>query len=264
MPTESLDELLDRIGELHAKGESREARKLLKSARKAHPDELGLVEWEAVFTVDDGDHEAALKILDRVLATDASRVFAARERAQVLENLWMFDDARKQLEQLLRKIPEEWLPIDEAEARHSLACCLDRLEQGEAAERQFREAARLAPDEFFVPSRHGAAEFEAIVKRSLEAIPEDLKPSLEQVHVVVRNYPLLGAPDPYALGLYDGLPRTERTHADRDHLDTVFIFQRTHEIFVKPEDLAEEIWKTVVHEIAHHFGLGEDDMGEYA
>jgi len=263
-PDDAIDEALDSISDLYEEGDVKQARKELKRARKAYPGELGFVEWEAVLAADEGELERALKILDEVLAADPSRVFAMRERAHVLEELWMFDEARKQLEKLFKDFPEEWSDLDEAEVRHSLGCCLDRLGNHEAADRELRAAARLAPDEFFVPPRRSLQEFEAVVERSLDSIPEDFKPYLEQVRIVVRDYPPLGSPDPYALGLYDGLPRTERTHADRDHLDTVFVFKRTHELFVHPEDLEEEIRKTVVHELAHHFGLGEDDMGEYA
>ena len=59
--------------------------------------------------------------------------------------------------------------------------------------------------------------------------------------------------------------QAERTHEVEDHLDQVFIFKRNLEIdFPDPDELREEIRKTVVHEIAHHFGMTDDEMGDYA
>lgn len=144
------------------------------------------------------------------------------------------------------------------------ACELDRAGRAAEADEEFQRAAALDP-EFLVPPRLSRREFDRIVAESLDSIPESFDPYLQQVAVVVRDYPDEIDADPDLLGLYVGIPRTERTHEVEDHLDQVFIFKRNLEIdFPDLDELREEIRKTVVHEIAHHFGMEDDEMGEYA
>lgn len=155
--------------------------------------------------------------------------------------------------------------LDEAEILFENACELDRQGRVAEAEAEFRRAADIAPEEFQAPPRLGPEEFDRIVAESLDCIPERFDPFLHQVSVVVRDYPGEIGADPDLLGLYVGIPRTERTHEVEDHLDQVFIFKRNLEIdFPDLDELREEIRKTVVHEIAHHFGMTDDEMGEYA
>jgi predicted Zn-dependent protease with MMP-like domain len=261
-----VDTALDRIEALYEDEDFERARKELQRALKAFPDDLTLREWQAVFTADDGQLEKALSILDGVLSAEPDRAFAARERAAVLADLWRFDEARAQLEALLERGLVGDDPLEEALARHDLGEILDRLGRPADADRQYRKAARLAPDDCPVPLRLPRDEFEHLVADAAASIPAALQPYLDQVSIRVADYPTPGrAPAPDILGLYDGLPRTERGHDDRGHLDTVHIFQRNHETLgLTLEELREEVRKTVIHEIAHHFGLGEEDMGEYA
>ena len=73
-----------------------------------------------------------------------------------------------------------------------------------------------------------------------------------------------GREESVQLGLYVGLPRTARGDADRDHLDRIVVYQRPHELQCPDADaIAEEVARTVVHEVAHHFGLEHGEMGEY-
>lgn len=155
--------------------------------------------------------------------------------------------------------------LEEAQMHFEEACELDLEGRAAEADREFRRAAAIAPEEFPVPPRLSRKEFDRIVAESLDSIPERFDPYLSQVSVAVRDYPHEIDADPDLLGLYVGVPRTERTHELEDHLDQIFIFKRNLEIdFPDPDELREEIRKTVVHEIAHHFGMSEDEMGEYA
>jgi len=80
----------------------------------------------------------------------------------------------------------------------------------------------------------------------------------------VQPWPPPDADDPLQLGVYDGIPRPARTVATADHLDHVVLFQRPHEIACADDAaLREEIRKTVVHELAHHFGLEDGALGDY-
>jgi predicted Zn-dependent protease with MMP-like domain len=259
MRRESADDVLSLIEDLYDDGRFPEAQRELQRARSVFPDNLTLLEWEAVFASEEGRFLEALDLLERVLAKEPERSFALREKAGVLRELGRFEDA---LEALVRVGPEE-----EQEAHHaySLAICQDRLRKEAEAERNFRQAARLAPAEFPRPPRLARKEFEAIVRRSVKSIPKRFQPYLKNVEFVVEDYPEPTDPDPFILGLYEGIPRTERDAEQPDHPDRVILFKRNLEIeFPERAALEEEIRKTVVHEIAHHFGLGEEEMGEYA
>jgi predicted Zn-dependent protease with MMP-like domain len=156
-------------------------------------------------------------------------------------------------------------PEEEAWLRFERGSCLDRAGREAEADAELARAAALAPEEFPLPLRLEAAAFDRLVAEALDSLPERFDPYLRQVVVAVRDYPARGDPDPHILGLYVGVPRTERGPGQEEHLDQVFIFKRNLELMVRDAaELREEIRKTVVHEIAHHFGLGEEDMGEYA
>ncbi|MCU1537040.1 MAG: hypothetical protein JWP82_1391 [Humibacillus sp.] len=105
------------------------------------------------------------------------------------------------------------------------------------------------------------AEFEAAVGDALDSIPEDLARAMDNVVVLVESEP--PADDPDLLGLYDGVPLTERDGSwEAGALpDRITIFQGPLERYATtPEQLREEIAVTVVHEIAHHFGIDDEEL----
>ena len=66
------------------------------------------------------------------------------------------------------------------------------------------------------------------------------------------------------LGLYDGIPLTERSVDDSGNLpDVIYIFRNAHlEMNLPRDELIEEIVTTLVHEIAHYFGIDDDHLDE--
>jgi predicted Zn-dependent protease with MMP-like domain len=115
------------------------------------------------------------------------------------------------------------------------------------------------------------AEFEGLVDEALASVPERFKTFLANTAVVVEDEPSAEvraemelAPDETLYGLYEGVPLTERTTADDTIPDRVVIY-RTPLVEEFADDRAairREIRITVLHEIGHHFGLDEDDLGE--
>ena len=116
-------------------------------------------------------------------------------------------------------------------------------------------------------------EFEAAVGDALDAIPGELADQMDNVVVLVRDEPepeLLTADDynedglPTLLGLYDGVPLTERDDAWSVVLpDRILIFKGPLERWCSNrEELSAEIGVTVIHEIAHHFGIDDDRLHE--
>ena len=111
-------------------------------------------------------------------------------------------------------------------------------------------------------------EFEEAVDDAIDLIPDDLAQAMDNVAIfVVEEYePRPGEPaDTELLGLYEGTPLTERdSWWEAGSLpDRISIFRgplmRACE---SHDDLVEEILVTVVHEIAHHFGIDDERLHE--
>ncbi len=102
------------------------------------------------------------------------------------------------------------------------------------------------------------AEFEDAVRDALDEIPRDLAAQIENVVVLVEDE--APADDPELLGLYEGTPLTERgTWWDAGSLpDRITIYRNpTLAICESREDVVEEVVITVVHEVAHYFGIDD-------
>lgn len=103
-------------------------------------------------------------------------------------------------------------------------------------------------------------EFEDLVAEALDTIPPELAALIDNVVVVVED----DAPedDPDLLGLYSGVPLTERGSWYSGMLpDRISIYRRpTLAICDTTDDVVEEVGITVVHEIAHHFGIDDDRL----
>ncbi len=105
-------------------------------------------------------------------------------------------------------------------------------------------------------------EFEAAVADALDEIPPELAAQMDNVVVLVEDDP---PPGEDLLGLYEGTPLTERTMswATGSLPDRITIYRNpTLAICDEPEDVVEEVAITVVHEIAHHFGIDDDRLHE--
>jgi predicted Zn-dependent protease with MMP-like domain len=112
--------------------------------------------------------------------------------------------------------------------------------------------------------------FETLVSEALDSLPEDIAAAMDNVEVVVEDEPppeLLQqmSRGSTLFGLYQGVPLTERTHYDRALPDKISIFRGPVERSARtPEDIKEQVRRTIVHEIAHHFGIDDarlDDLG---
>jgi predicted Zn-dependent protease with MMP-like domain len=113
-----------------------------------------------------------------------------------------------------------------------------------------------------------ADEFEAAVQDALDSIPGKLAQAMDNVAVFIEDdyVPRPGEdPDTVLLGLYEGVPLTERdSWWDAGSLpDRITIFREPIlEICGSREDVIHEVAVTVVHEIAHHFGINDDRLHE--
>ncbi len=112
-------------------------------------------------------------------------------------------------------------------------------------------------------------ECKELVVEALDALPERFQALLENVVVVVENEPSeedleqvgMTSDEGELLGLYHGVPLTERDIAYSGLPDRVLIYRGP--ILRSCADTAEvqqQVRETVIHEIGHHFGLSDDEM----
>ncbi len=107
------------------------------------------------------------------------------------------------------------------------------------------------------------ADFEIVVAEALDQVPGELTALMDNVVVLVEDEPPPGEPADL-LGLYDGVPLTERDPGAPPLLpDRITIFRGPLTRMCSSRDeVVEEVAITVVHEIAHHFGIDDDRLHE--
>ena len=115
-----------------------------------------------------------------------------------------------------------------------------------------------------------ASTFELAVERAIDGLPEPLRRLLDEVAIVIDDVPSAEQRRTSGLrrgemlyGLYEGTPPTEYGADSVSWPNKITLFRLPLEQdFPDPVELAEEVRKTLVHELAHHVGFGEHRLGE--
>lgn len=114
------------------------------------------------------------------------------------------------------------------------------------------------------------SQFRELVAEALDLLPEEIASCMENVQVVVEEFPSrellremgLG-PGQTLFGLYQGIPLTARTTDYMALPDTITIYRRPIlSCFRGDEEIRRQIARTVIHEVAHHFGIDDDRLRE--
>jgi len=112
-------------------------------------------------------------------------------------------------------------------------------------------------------------QFEELASQALDELPAEIAQSMANVQIVVEDLPQAGDfedEDDRAnlLGLYDGVPLTERAGDYSGVLpDRITLYQRNIETSAKTfDEIKEAVRRTVIHEVAHHFGIDDDRLEE--
>ena len=102
--------------------------------------------------------------------------------------------------------------------------------------------------------------FHALVAEALDSLPEDIQARLDNVQLVIEDR---GGPRG-TLGTYHGIPQTERDGGYAGVLpDVITIYREPIEAATRDDvALREEVRRTVLHEIAHHFGISDERLRE--
>jgi len=114
--------------------------------------------------------------------------------------------------------------------------------------------------------------FRRLVSEALRDLPEEFLAKMDNVEIVVERRPTAeqedaggeGEDEGLLMGLYEGVPLPSRTSAYGGVLpDRITLFQENIEAVCDThEEIVEEIRKTVLHEIAHHFGIDDERLHE--
>lgn len=107
-----------------------------------------------------------------------------------------------------------------------------------------------------------ADRFASLVADALDSIPEDIASKMDNVAVVVDDV----APAGRLLGLYEGVPLTERAHYGEGGMvmpDRITIFRRSIcAMCATDAEVVDQVRQTVIHEVGHHFGLSDERLHE--
>ena len=115
-------------------------------------------------------------------------------------------------------------------------------------------------------------EFENLVAQAAQELPQKILDKLQNVVIAVQD-----VPDDYQLhqggytknqfllGLYEGVPLLHRDYYNRVLPDKITLFQKNIELVAQdnPEKIKSIITTTLWHEIGHHFGLDEKEVGQF-
>lgn len=110
-------------------------------------------------------------------------------------------------------------------------------------------------------------EFEQLVKEGIESIDEKFLMRLRNVDIVIEDNPTpfqlekINLRGGFLLGLYEGIPLTERQSYGQVLPDKITIFKnQIEQLYSSPGDIRKAVKDTVWHEIAHHFGMNEKEV----
>jgi predicted Zn-dependent protease with MMP-like domain len=123
------------------------------------------------------------------------------------------------------------------------------------------------PSSLIPPPLMRSEEFESLVEEALDSLPEQFASLLHNIAIVVEEEPsdddldVLEDDDAELLGIYRGTPMTERSYDMVLMPDQIAIFRGPIlRVARTRREAVREIRETVIHELGHYFGLGDDDM----
>ena len=213
--------------------------------------------------LDLAEPEAAIPELEKACERDPAWVDPRTALAWAQFRVCRFDDAKASVEKALEGDDE----IPEAHQLRGLLA--ERDEDDDTAALAFAEARRLAPDDFPDPYTMPEDEFLAVAQDAVRELEAPVLEVLEETAFFVQDVPaepLLKEADPpldpQLLGLFVGRSLLEQSVQDSGTLpNTMYLFQRNLErVAGTREELEEEIRITVLHEIGHHLGWGEEEL----
>jgi predicted Zn-dependent protease with MMP-like domain len=211
------------------------------------------------------DHAGASAVLREAVAFEPGDLDARVELGIALFNACEFRQAEAELKTALDR------SCHNPEAHYWMALCLERRGDRAGAEKRFRQAQEMAPEEFGLPTRISRRECETAVEEAIAQLPARFRSVLRNLSVQIEDVPdeeLLHQQDPpldpLMLGFFEGEGVSGGSTFDVPELPSrILIFQRNLERFCRDrEELVTELVVTLRHEVGHYLGLEEDELAD--
>ena len=262
-----LERLLDDAWEALEEGDLRAVRRALRTARETAPDEPAVIELEASLAREQDEPEQALEAYRRWSEADPDDPEPWIGSAEVYVDFGEPGEAARLLRELLAGPPLD--PLDEADARHLLGVACEEKGDSKGMVKEWLATLRLDASNDGPQPRLRREEFERLAADALDELPDEILKRLGNVPVFVEDRPseslVLEGLDPRTLGLFHGIAMPDQSVlGPGPDVGVIHLFQRNLEREVPEDDeLAEQIRITVLHETAHYFGAGEQDMHRF-
>lgn len=265
-PDPELERLLDDAWDALDDGDLRAARRALRTARDTAPDDPAVIELEASLAREQDEPEKALDAYRRWSEADPDDPEPWLGSAEVYVEFGEPGEAARLLRELLAGPPLD--PLDEADARHLLGIACEEKGDTKGMVKEWLATLRLDQANDDPQPRLAREEFERVAADALDELPDEILARLGNVPVFVEDRPsealVLEGLDPRTLGLFHGIAMPDQSVlGPGPDVGVIHLFQRNLEREVPDEELAEEIRITVLHETAHYFGAGEQDMHRF-
>jgi predicted Zn-dependent protease with MMP-like domain len=260
-----LDPILLAAETLALDGDGKEARKLIEHALDVAEEEEDYVDallLKSEIEMGDDDAEAAEETLKQLPPTELPSTALELRAAEAFLELGDVDRAQAHFEAAAKKEPGS------ADPEYGLGLVAEARGEAEAMVTHFQRVRALDVKSPPAPWAVTAERLEEIVEAALNELPERAQKLLENVPVVVEDYPsedvVADGFDPRGLGLFAGVPFPEHSAlSGPPHLEAVFLYQRNIERVARSTaEVEAEIRTTLLHETGHFFGLDEEDLAE--
>jgi len=262
-----LERLLDDAWEALEGGDLRAVKRALRTARESAADDPAVIELEASLAREQDEPERALEAYRRWSEADPEDPEPWLGSAEVYVEFGEPAEAARLLRELLAGPRLD--PLDEADARHLLGIACEEKGDTKGMVTEWLATMRLDEANDGPQTRLPRDEFERLAAAALDELPEEILARLGNVPVFVEDHPsetlVLEGLDPRTLGLFHGIAMPDQsTLGPGPDVGVIHLFQRNLEREVEEDDeLAEQIRITVLHETAHYFGAGEQDMHRF-
>jgi predicted Zn-dependent protease with MMP-like domain len=258
-----VEELWQEVWTLLEKGETEDAVRRALAALNDEGDAPELRYLLGVGLMDADEPEAAIPELESAVKQEPEWPDARSALAWALFRVCRFADATAQVVEAIE------LDSDNPDAHQLHGLLAERAGNDGTALTAFAQARRLDPERYPDPYEMDEDEFLAVAQGVVAELEPPVRQVLEETSFFVQPFPaeelLRDADpplDPMILGLFVGRSLLERSVTDVGDLpNTMYLFQRNLErVVTSREELEEEIRITVLHEIGHHLGWGEEEL----
>ncbi len=207
-----------------------------------------------------GDEDSAQATMAELPEIDLPEPIYHLRAARTFLDMARVEEAESHYKKALQRDPQL------ADAVHGLGLCAEESGDIETMVKQFQKVRELDMNEDPASWALSPDRFEEVCTRAVADLPDRIRKLLANVPVVAADYPseelVKDGTDPRALGFFTGVPYPQQPNVGgAPHLECIFLYQRNIERIARtPEEVEDEIGKTLVHEAGHFFGLSEEDL----